>query len=204
MYGDRMLRQKLRRKHCKTTEARLTSMRFMTLLWLWSEGSHNLMIHAWESQHNLEELFNDTDELNMPSLLLVLHEYLQLSPTHSKYPQEQKFLNAPAVGVDQKMWLHTWKFYVAWKLAHAVVEKNVKQGTSVPSDWILTTHERFLHGKDENIPKFLETTATRWWEGMNQNARLIWLCRWRKEWGFKFGTLQPRGHMLADELQRKA
>ena len=199
-----MLRQRVRRKTGKTTEVLLTSMRFLTLLWLWSEGSQNLMIHAWESQHCLEEHFNDTDEFTMPSLLQMLHEYLHLSPIHPKYLQEKKFLDAPAVGVDQKLWLLTWKFYVAWKLAHAVVEKNVKQGISVPPDGILTTHERFLHGKDENIPEFLGTTATRWWKGMNQNSRLIWLCRWRKEWGFKFGTLQSRGYMLADELQRKA
>ena len=28
-----------------------------------------------------------------------------------------------------------------------------------------------------NILDFLASMATRWWEGMNQNASLIWLCR---------------------------
>ena len=160
------------------------------------------MVQAWESQQSLNEDFCNTEFLDMPTVLEIIHEHL--SPSHPAYQKEAIFLAYPEVGSQRKHWLSIWKFYVEWKLARAVVDRIVKQGVAVPPDWILTTHAIMLKGEEECIPDFMAEIANKWWLAMSQNARTIWLCRWRKTWGLKFGALQPRGYLLAEDVHKKA
>lgn len=194
--------QKIRRRNSHVHNLEIKSMRFLKLLWLWSAGSQDLMVHAWETQQALNEDFCNTDVLSLPLVLQKVREHL--CPSHPAYAQEVSFLAYPEVGAQRKHWLRTWKYYAEWKLARTVVDKNVTQGVAVPPEWILTTHASLLKGSDEVIPDFMAEMAMQWWNDMSQNARTIWLCRWRKAWGFKFGTLQPRGYILAEEVQKKA
>ena len=200
--GKKTLRQKIKRDNGRIKKVEVDSMRFLKLMWIWSLGNQDLMVQAWDSEHRLEEHFCNTEILSMPLLLQKVNEHL--SPEHPLYEQEAKYLSYPEPGAEQKTWFASWKFFVEWKLSKAVVEKNVTQGISVPPDWILTTHGQFLKGAEEGIPDVMAACACRWWEGMSPNAKSIWLCRWRKNWGFKHGNLQPRGYILVEEVQKKA
>ena len=197
-----MFRQKILRDKLHVDKIETASLRFLKLLWLLSSGSQDLMFHAWEAQHKLNENFCNTEFLDLPMVLQVVRE--QLDPSFPAYEKEAKFLADPSIGPQRKEWLQIWKFYLEWKLAKAVVDKNVTHGVSVPQDWMLETHASNISGNHERIPEFMRDMSKKWWDAKSHNARKIWLSRWRQAWGMKCGTLQPRGYLLPSDVQKKA
>ena len=82
--------QRIRRHKQRRQTIETDSLRFLKLLWIWSLGSQDLMVHAWETQQNLEEDFCNTEVLDMPMVLQIVREHL--SPSHPSYVQEAMFL----------------------------------------------------------------------------------------------------------------
>ena len=193
---------KISRYNKRACKVEINSLRFLKLLWIWSCGCQELMQSAWDSQQQLDEYFDNVADMQMPEVLQIIHEHL--CPSHPSYEQECIFLAYPESEKDQTVWFGAWRYYAEWQLTKSVRYIVINQGTPAPTCWMLITYARILKGEEEHIPDFMQQRAISWWMKKSHNARKIWLCRWRKAWGFLDGHLHPRGHFLAADVHKKA
>ena len=92
----RALVQQVTRDNIRKSKMEMNSLRFLKLLWLWSLGNQELMVHAWETQHHLTTDFCNAENLEVHELLEIVRSHL--TPWHPMYEKDATFLECPQTG----------------------------------------------------------------------------------------------------------
>ena len=194
-------RRRCKRELERACERWKSTLRFMRLMWLWSLGQQEIMQFAWEDQKWKNDSVFEEDNVDLDAMIEQVQSEFENNLLEDA---EVIFLTYPQGSSAVKVWLQAWRFFVEWKLARHVLHINLAKGVPMPADKMLLKHANLLAGMEETIPDYLCETVLQWWYQKSNNARTIWLHRWRLNWEFMHGHLTPYSYVPKSELEKKA
>ena len=101
------------------------------------------------------------------------------------------------------MWFQAWIIVVEWRLAVDTVTANTEKHVAVPARALHNQVEKFILDDWADLPPGVRALAEAWVLERSQNAKSVWLCRWRKTWGFTVRILPNRTLVLDADMRAK-
>ena len=201
--GDelRQERQKKGRLEKKLSAKESKALKWLQVLWLLSGGHPHLMRCAWAiHQQRVTDIMAwgtaDPEEI-------WLHVGRQLED-NSLTQAGLDFLLEPTSKEDLEIWYRAWEFCAEWKLARSAISLNVTRHMVAPPAFLHEEFRKYFTTGQVGVP---ESVLARCDEVLlnrcEDNAKSMWLTRWRRKWGFQHKHLPSFGQIGCAEISDK-
>ena len=196
----RRCKQAVARDRQRRSSAWTETVRLLSVICMLTEARRHPMAVAWDMQQKKYAKLWDTPLITDEELrenIIAQLEQGELSP------EEAAFLFQPESIAHVAVWFQAWLIVVEWRLAVDTVTANTEKHVAVPARALHNQVEKFILDDWADLPQGVRALAEAWVLERSQNAKSVWLCRWRKTWGFTVRILPNRTLVLDADMRAK-
>ena len=193
-------KQAVVRDRHRRTRAWTETLRLLSVVCLLTDARRHPMAVAWDMQQQKYAKLWGTLTLADEDL----REYIIAQLEAEEYPPEEAtFLFHPESVTHIALWFRAWMIVVEWRLAVDTISANTDKHVAVPAQPLHIQVEKFILDETFDMPPGVRALALAWVHERTQNAKTVWLCRWRKTWGFTVRVLPSRSLVLDADMRTK-
>lgn len=193
-------KRKRDREQAKVTQAWTETARLLTVVCILTEARRHPMAVAWDVQRARWCSLWGQVEVEDEDLRRHIITQLELDAWTS---EESEFLFHPTSTAQVALWFRAWTLVVEWRLAVDTIHTNTEKHMAIPARHLHDQAGRLMLDPAAELSEGVRALAHAWFHQRTQNAKDIWLCKWRKRWGFTVRALPSRSIMLETELRTR-